>query len=151
MSSGKYKRTKLHIRHISGRGNLFFGKKHKTNTKRFNSIIHTGRNNINYREIGSIRISKGYKHIKTGARKWTRLSRYLTEQYIGYKLKKGWMVHHIDGNQLNDKLSNFYIFKNMGLHLNFEILIKHRIVIRFILNSNLEEFKKTVDLNKGEK
>ena len=135
MASGVYKRTKLHIKHISGTGNSFYGKKHKKKTKEINALLHS-------RKIGSIRtISKGYKQIKIPDGRWQRLSRYLVEKYIGYKLKKGWMVHHIDGIPLNDTLSNLYIFKNMGLHLNFEMLIKYKIIDRFILKSNLKDFR----------
>ena len=51
------------------------------------------------------------------------------------------MVHHIDGNPVNDRLNNLYIFANMGLHLNFEILIKHKIINRFVIISNLNQLK----------
>jgi hypothetical protein len=55
------------------------------------------------------------------------------------------MVHHIDGNKMNDTISNFYIFRNMGLHLNFEILLKYKILERNVLKSNLKEFKEKND------
>jgi hypothetical protein len=137
MPSGVYKRTKKHIDNISGIGNPFYGKKHTLKTKLLNALAHD-------RRTGSVRIlkSKRYKEIKVSPNKWMRLSRYLVEQYIGYKLKKGWMIHHIDGNSLNDILKNFYIFKNMGLHLDFEMLVKHKIVNRFILKSNLKDFRR---------
>ena len=106
MPSGKYKRSKLHIKHITGKGNSFFGKHHTKKSKRLNALAHD-------RPIGSIRIlqDKGYKQIKTAQNKWMRLSRYMVEKYIGYKLKKGWMVHHIDENPSHDELSNFIYLK----------------------------------------
>jgi hypothetical protein len=140
MPSGVYKRSKLHIKHITGKGNPFFGKQHSQKSNEANALSH-------HRPFGWIRIlkTKGYKEIKIFPYKWQRLSRNIVEKYIGYELKKGWMIHHIDGNPMNDDLNNFYIFKNMGLHLNFEMLIKYEIIDRFILKSNLNEFK--VDLN----
>jgi hypothetical protein len=136
MPSGVYKRSKLHIKHITGKDNSFYGKKHTKESKLLNALAHD-------RPIGSIRIlkDKGYRQIKISPNKWMRLSRYLVEQYIGYKLKKGWMIHHIDDKPSNDNLSNLYIFRNMGLHLNFTLLVKYGIISRFILKSNLKEFK----------
>jgi DNA-directed RNA polymerase subunit RPC12/RpoP len=117
--------------------NPFLGKHHDKKTKNINALAHE-------RPIKSIRILKCHnrKQIKIKRNKWMKLSRYLVEKYIGYKLKKGWIVHHIDGNSLNDKLSNLYIFKNTGLHLCFEMLIKYKLISRFILRNNLNEYKK---------
>ena len=138
MPTGVYKRTLKNTKHFFGKGNSFYGKHH---TKESKELISLGVG----RDLFAVRLlkTKGYREIKIAIGKsWMRLSRYLVEQYIVYKLGKGWMIHHIDGNPKNDKLLNLYIFKNMGLHLNFTLLVKYGILNKFILKSNLNEFKK---------
>ena len=104
MSKGRYKRTITHCRNIS-------------KAKRS--------------PIGIITQRKYRQMIKVARHQWMTLHRYKVEKYIGYKLKKGWIIHHIDGNPLHNRLFNLYIFKNKGLHLDFEILVKANIINRF--------------------
>lgn len=138
MPSGVYKRTLKNTKHFFGEGNPFYGKHHSKESK---ELISLGLG----RDLFAVRVlkTKGYREIKIAiGNKWQRLSRYLVEKYIGRKLDGKEMIHHIDGNPLNDKLSNLYIFRNMGLHLNFTLLVKYGIINRFIIKSNLKEFKK---------
>lgn len=108
--------------------------------------ICKGRNmrnkNGNYRILGFVcsRID-GYQFIKIKENKWVSYHRYLVEKFIGYKLKKGWVIHHLDGNKTNNKLRNLYIFTKRALHTNFEVFIKYNIINRNILKSNLKEYK----------
>jgi len=137
MPSGIYQRTLKNMKHYFGKGNPFYGKHH---TKESKELISLGVS----RDLFAVRLlkTKGYREIKIGiGKKWQRLSRYLVEKYIGRKLTNREMIHHIDGNPMNDKLNNLYLFKNMGLHLNFTMLVKYNIIDRFILKSNLKEFK----------
>jgi len=133
--------------------NSFFGKYHTEETiKKMSSKAKSnpnhiskhqnGRNNPIYRKIGSIRINKdNTKFIKISNNKWIAEYRYLVGEYIGRKLKKNEIIHHIDGNRTNNKLKNLYIFINKGYHAYFEVLVKQKIVNRFILKSNLNSFR----------
>lgn len=92
--------------------------------------------------IGSIRLGNyGYYLIKVNNTDWVHKHRIIVEKYIGRKLKRKEIIHHIDANRQNNKLSNLYIFDNTGLHIYFEILVKYKIIDRFILKSNLKEYK----------
>ena len=55
--------------------------------------------------------SKNYKTIKVDG-KWVREHRWLMEQHLGRKLEKWEQVHHIDGNYLNNDLSNLEVLSN---------------------------------------
>ena len=90
------------------------------------------------KELGTIKISEttGYRYIKTEL-KWEYEHRFLIEKYLGRRLKSEEIVHHIDGNKLNNELSNLYIFPNKQAHFAFELLIKLSIINRFILKSNI--------------
>ena len=104
--------------------------------------INKGNLNGRYKEIGSIvTLKSNYKLIKVDEHKWVPLHRYLVEKYLCYKLKKRWLIHHIDGDGLNNILENLYIFKTKQMHYFFEILIKQQEINRNILKSNLENFK----------
>lgn len=92
-------------------------------------------------KIGVINIHNERKIIKLGIRNWISYARYLVEQYINRQLTKKEIVHHIDGNSLNDQLNNLYVFKNRGEHTAFELLIKSNIIDRNYLKSNLDELK----------
>lgn len=146
MPKGIYKRTDYHKQIISNNNkNRIYKNRNKTILKMSKSakkrLLYI-KNHPMYKKIGIIVIHHNYKYIKISEKKWIPLHRYLVEKYIGYKLKKGWIVHHIDGNSLNNKLSNLYIFTKMGYHSAFGILIRVKIINRFILKSNLKEFKK---------
>lgn len=132
MPKGIFKRTKESIEKIR-QSNL--GQIRSKKTCRKMSKSHS----VN---IGSIRRTGEYNLIKVEEHKWKPYYRYKLEKYIGYKLPKKWTIHHIDGNKLNDRLSNLYIFKKNGYHMCFETLIKIDLINRFILKSNLKNFKR---------
>jgi len=104
---------------------------------------HLGKDNWKYKKIGFVKTDKysEYKYIKVSEGYWQTEHRYLVEKYIGYKLRKGWVVHHIDGNGCNNDLLNLYIFKDAGLHRAVEYVIKSGL-FNISLKSNLKEFKK---------
>jgi len=102
-----------------------------------------GISNYNYKEIGTIKFDKmsGYTYIKTAKGPWIKEHRLIVESYIGRKLISGELVHHIDGNKLNNNLENLYIFKNQESHFAFEILIRNKLFDRYYFKSNLDEYK----------
>ena len=134
MKMSKYNK----IRHLKGMKN----KQHSKISRDKISKSLTGKNHPEYHKIGSIIIFKKEKFIKIKEHLWIAYYRYLVEKYIGYKLKKNWLVHHIDNNRLNNKLSNLYIFKKRGIHTALELLIRNNIIDRYTLVSNLRLFKK---------
>jgi hypothetical protein len=44
------------------------------------------------------------------------VSRYVMEQHLKRKLKTEEIVHHIDGNPLNNEITNLYLCKNIAEH-----------------------------------
>ncbi len=51
---------------------------------------------------------------------YTKRARIIMERKIGRNLKKGEIVHHINGNKTNDKIENLYLFHNKGSHTQYE-------------------------------
>jgi hypothetical protein len=122
-----------------GLANKFRIRTKKERYKMRNSKL--GNKHPNYKIIGTIKLIRGYRIIKVGNLNWKPEHRYIVENYICRKLKKTEQIHHIDGNKLNNKLSNLYICKNIIIHLSIEMLIKYKVIDRFYIRSNLKEFK----------
>jgi hypothetical protein len=96
----------------------------------------------NYMNIGTKLISwDGYYKIKISHNTWIKEHRFIVENYIGRRLKVFEIIHHIDGNKLNNELKNLYIFTNRILHNAFETLVRYNFINRDYLKSNLDEFK----------
>jgi len=100
-----------------------------------------GKGNPNYKKIGTKRISNNYVFIKYGNNWWQKEHTYNVEKYLNRKLRKGETIHHIDGNTLNNKLKNLYLFPKAGLHACFENLRRYKIIDRFSIKSNLKQIK----------
>ena len=110
----------------------------KSCSEHFNKL---GEKNPGYRKQGSKRSNNGYVFIKIN-NLWITEHRYKVERYIGYKVNKKWIIHHIDGSRNNNKLNNLYIFTKKGIHSSFETLVHTDIIKRNILISNLKNFKR---------
>lgn len=131
--------NKTHIR--KGKNHPMFGKHHSEETKNKIKFKRSMQIMTNSKENGSSRTHEGYNVIKISKGLWVKEHRYVVENYIGRKLFKNERVHHIDGDKRNNSLDNLYIFKKLGDHTAFELLVRDGIINRFILKSNLKEFK----------
>lgn len=68
--------------------------------------------------------SDGYKMIRNGKSKqkgigWSCYSKehkLVVEKHVGRKLKKSEVIHHIDGNKLNNRIENLYLCKTGREH-----------------------------------
>ena len=77
----------------------------------------TGEKNGNWK--GGIRIIKGYRHILIPGHKLARKDGYVAEHRLIKEKEiknKNQIVHHIDGNILNNKKDNLKVYKNNGVH-----------------------------------
>lgn len=71
---------------------------------------NSGENNVNYKRGFKIRKDK---YCKVSGDKY--LHRQVMERHIGRKLRRGEHVHHLDGNPLNNEISNLQILTH-GVH-----------------------------------
>jgi len=60
---------------------------------------------------------KGYSRFKDSG---TYVHRWAAEKKIGRKLKEGEVVHHKDGNSLNNSHSNLKVYRNQSEHMKRE-------------------------------
>lgn len=56
--------------------------------------------------------------------RWIYEHKYIVEQFIGRELKKGEVVHHINGIKTDNRISNLMLFKNQKEHQKFHLKIK---------------------------
>lgn len=75
-------------------------------------VVFKVQKNITYIDI------KGYRRFSNSHK---LVSRWLMEKKIGRRLKKDEVVHHINGNKLDNNISNLFIFKNQADHHRFHI------------------------------
>ena len=78
-------------------------------------------------QIGEIRIRQGRRWIKVGMfpNKWMPYARYLWEMEKGEIRQKGYVVHHKDGDPMNDDIKNFELMKNKK-HLEYHVKEKKK-------------------------
>lgn len=69
---------------------------------------------------GGIYKNRKYLMKNIGRNKKQFLHRYIMERYFKRPLKKSEVVHHIDGNPLNNNLNNLYLFNNQLEHNRYE-------------------------------
>ena len=104
-----------------------------------NHADFSGKNNPMYGKTADKNpLWKGKKYLKCN-RWWTWINnkrilqaRYIAEQYVGKKFIKNKEVHHINGDSLDDRPENLYIFQSKGKHIGY-----HNLNNKPILVSNL--------------
>ena len=66
------------------------------------------------------RLKNNYIEVKID-NKWIQEHRYVVEQFIGRKLLRAEVIHHIDRDKTNNSISNLMIFHNQKAHASFHI------------------------------
>lgn len=94
--------------------------------KKYNIPIRKmiGKNHFNWK--GGKRVMRGYNYTlkpnhKRATKGYVRNCILVAEEKLGRILEKGEVVHHIDGNTLNDDKDNLYVYKNDKLHQKVHI------------------------------
>ena len=67
--------------------------------------------------------------------------RKMVEDYLGRKLGRYELVHHINGWGHDNRLENFYVFPNVSTHNHWHTVLNDGTVEHDALKSNLETLK----------
>lgn len=108
------------------RSNIYFCSKNCIG--KWTSKNRCGKNHPNFKN-GFIS-SDGYKykyakeHPFSDKAGYIKEHRVIVENFIGRLLKKEEVVHHIDGDRLNNNVNNLMIFKNQSCHMKFHLKMK---------------------------
>lgn len=119
-----------------------FGKHMLNNKYAFEKTI--GKNNGNWK--GGIYIKGGYYWVSThyhprGIR--NKLCWIIAEQCLGRYLQKGENIHHINGDKLDDRPENLYLFSSNKEHTYY-----HGLKVKPVIQSNLMSDKVKNILNR---
>ena len=98
-----------------GEGNPFFGKKHSQETKDKWSISRRTGKKLRTKKGKYIMLHKP-EHSKADYKGYIYEHRYIIECQIGRQLKKEEIVHHINNNTSNNKITNLWLFNNQSKH-----------------------------------
>lgn len=66
-------------------------------------------------QVKGIHLSEGY--LRRSGKSKTYIHREIMEQKLGRKLKSAEVVHHKNGNKLDNRPENLELFKNPGFHV----------------------------------
>jgi len=92
---------------------------------------------------GGYKNSQGYRFIKIGIHKgeYEAEHRIVMEKYLGRKLKRNEIIHHIDGNRLNNKIDNL-ILCSLREHFKIHYSLM-KIAFKMVENGNIKFNKET--------
>jgi len=103
---------------FSDKNNPFYGKGYTRLGDKHPLFIH---GKIKKRNSWFVWSDKEGKRIKC--------SRYVAEQYLGRKLVKGEVIHHINKDPLDDRPENLYVFLNQSEHMHHHMMKNPPILI----------------------
>jgi hypothetical protein len=69
---------------------------------------------------GGISEIEGYKRVWVGKYEYMLEHRYIMEKYLGRKLEKNELIHHINGNKLDNRIENLELI-NRSNHMKTHI------------------------------
>lgn len=110
---------------MKGKKNPFYGKHHSIETKRLLSEKHKKKNKkiFYYKYVWSADHQRSILEHRFIMENWLKEFNPTHESLMeinGKKfLKKGWVVHHIDGNEQNNSIENLDLMKNHSKHITF--------------------------------
>ncbi len=123
----------------------WIGRKHTEETKKKISENHydcSGSNGSQWK--GGITYSRGRKYIYTPNHpnktngNYVRESRLIMEKKIGRYLTRKEIVHHIDGDKINNNPENLYLFENQSKHWKYHLHLR-RIVKKMVRGNKMIE------------
>ena len=77
------------------------------------------------KNASGVTVRNGYFSITKGNNRYQNEHRLIMEEHLGRKLNKGEVVHHIDGNRLNNSLDNLQVM-DAKEHSKFHALKWHK-------------------------
>ncbi len=89
------------------------------------------RGSKNHQWNGGKSIAGGYLLIKkpnhpfADRYNYVRFHRIVMEEHLGRYLKAGEIVHHIDGNKLNNNIGNLRLFPSISIHIAYHGYLKY--------------------------
>jgi hypothetical protein len=118
--------------------NPMLGKHHSEETKKKIGLTHKGKtlseehkkilSTVNWK--GGKYIIDGYMRVYTGNGIYIFEHRLVMEKVIGRKLKPEEVVHHINGNTLDNRPENLKLFKNISEHTELHEALKRQKKVR---------------------
>jgi hypothetical protein len=81
---------------------------------------------------------KDWEHPKSGKQGYIAEHRIVMERSIGRFLKKGEVIHHINGNRQDNRLSNLILCENPGKHI---VLHHPKVFKKLMENSHRNRYK----------
>jgi len=90
---------------------------------------YSGNGEANSNWKGGIKLLRGYIQIyepehPSAVKNYVYEHRLVVEEYIGRRLTKEEVVHHIDENRSNNKIENLMLFENNKTHMSFHTKIR---------------------------
>lgn len=92
------------------------------------------------RDVAGYILVRNYEHPNRNKHNEILEHRLVMAKKLKRPLKKEEIVHHIDGNRTNNKISNLYLCKNLGEHAKIHLSFRYLIFI--LLQRKIIKFKK---------